>query len=74
MEEFYQKCMPSWFDYYFVCPIYQKGGSSSQVYEEAEDVDEGGGGEEGEGAEEGEDAKEAQQQEEEEGDFEGEQV
>jgi hypothetical protein len=49
-------------------------GSSSQVYEEVEDVDEGGGGEEGEGAEKGEDAEEGQQQEEEEGDFEGEQA
>jgi hypothetical protein len=47
---------------------YLKGGSSSQVHEEAEDVDEGEGGEEGEGAEEGE------QQEEEEGDSEGEQL
>jgi hypothetical protein len=28
--------------------VYQKGGSSSQVHEEAEDVDEGGGAEEGE--------------------------
>jgi hypothetical protein len=46
---------------------YHKGGSSSQVHEEAEDVDEGGGGEEGESAEEGEDAKEGEQQEEEEG-------
>jgi hypothetical protein len=33
---------------------YHKGGSSSQVHEKAEDVDEGEGGEEGEGAEEGE--------------------
>jgi hypothetical protein len=41
---------------------YLKGGSSSQVHEEAEDVDEGEGGEEGE------------QQEEEEGDSEGEQA
>jgi hypothetical protein len=41
--------------------VYQKGGSSSQVHEEAKDVDEGGDGEEGEGAKEGE------QQEEEEG-------
>jgi hypothetical protein len=41
--------------------VYQKGGSSSQVVEEAEDVDEGEGVEEVEGAEEGE------QQEEEEG-------
>jgi hypothetical protein len=54
--------------------VYQKGGSSSQVHEEAEDVDEGGGGEEGEGAEEGEDAEEGEQQEEEEGDYEGEQA
>jgi hypothetical protein len=46
---------------------YHKGGSSCQVQEEVEDVDEGGG-EEGEGAEEGE------QQEEEEGDSEDEQV
>jgi hypothetical protein len=37
---------------------YHKGGSSSQVHEEAEDVDEGEGGEEGEGAEEGKDAEE----------------
>jgi hypothetical protein len=49
--------------------VYQKGGSSSQVHEEAEDVDEGGGGEEGEGAE---DAEEGEQEEEEEGDSEGE--
>jgi hypothetical protein len=48
--------------------LYQKGGSSSQVHEEAEDVDEGGGGEEGEGAGEGEGAEEREQQEEEEGD------
>jgi hypothetical protein len=34
--------------------VFQKGGSSSQVHEEAEDVDEGEGGEEGEGAKEGE--------------------
>jgi sugar phosphate permease len=33
--------------------VFQKGSSSSQVHEEAEDVDEGRGGEEGEGAEEG---------------------
>jgi hypothetical protein len=44
------------------------------VHEEAEDVDEGGGGEEWEGAEEGEDAEEGEQQEEEEGDSQGEQT
>jgi hypothetical protein len=31
--------------------VYVKGGSSSQVHEEVEDVDEGGGDEEGNGAE-----------------------
>jgi hypothetical protein len=48
--------------------VYEKGGSSSQVHEEAKDVNEGGGGEEGEDVEEG------QQQEEEEGDSEDEQT
>jgi hypothetical protein len=44
------------------------------VHEEAEDVDEGGGGIEGEGAEEGECAEEGEKQEEEVGDSEGEQT
>jgi hypothetical protein len=54
MEGFYQKCLLIWFACDFVCPNYQKGGSSSQVHEEAKDVDEGESGEEGEDAKEGE--------------------
>jgi hypothetical protein len=53
---------------------YHKSGSSSQVHEKAEDVDEGEGGEEGECGEEGEGGEEGEQQEEEEGDSEGEQA
>jgi hypothetical protein len=41
IEEFYQKCMPSWFACDFFVQVYQKGGSSSQVHEKAEDVNEG---------------------------------
>jgi hypothetical protein len=55
--------------------VYQKGAPSSQLHEEVENVDDGGGGEEGEGVEEGEGAEGAEeggQEEEEEGDSEGE--